>query len=502
MSIKNILHRLNSRDIRLIPNFSKKAKFAFILIAFIFLGFITHQIIAADMSEAVDKYKTKQEALHEGNNQEAWMNESIGSNAMSINNMLVGDIDFNEDGTLKTGWVPKGAIGLANQGIAYLYNPPFSGVQYIAQVVNNFLGKPAYAATGYEGLQSLIPLWRGFRNVTYILFSIIFIGIGIAIMLRIKISQNAVITIQSAIPKLITSLILVTFSYAIVGLLIDLSYVIEALALSIISSASGSSLNISETISNPNIFGRAFSLISTGAITTAASTSLLGIVGTIMGALISNAVGWAILAITGILLIIIILVVLIVLLVTIFKFFFGLMKCYINILLRIVLGPLEIALGAIPNMKMGFNTWILNIVANLAVFPITLIFIVLIKVIMEAINKGNNIWTPSGLGFLSGGGLLSLAIGIGGLALISKLPKLIPELIFQIKPSGWGKAIGESFAPINRIASGGVKYGISSAGKSIGKLGYEADGETERAGRRARVQRGLGRITDYFTGKH
>lgn len=464
MSIKNILHRLNSRDIRLIPNFSKKAKFVFILITFIFLGFVAHQIIAADMSEAVDKYKTKQEALHEGNNQEAWMNESIGSNAMSINNMLVGDIDFNEDGTLKTGWVPKGAIGLANQGIAYLYNPPFSGVQYIAQVVNNFLGKPAYAATGYEGLQSLIPLWRGFRNVTYILFSIIFIGIGIAIMLRIKISQNAVITIQSAIPKLITSLILVTFSYAIVGLLIDLSYVIEALALSIISSASGSSLNISETISNPNIFGRAFSLISTGAITTAASTSLLGIVGTIIGALISNAVGWAVLVITGILLIIIILVVLIVLLVTIFKFFFGLFKCYLNILLRTILGPLEIALGAIPNMKMGFNTWILNIVANLAVFPITLIFIVLIKVIMEAINKGNNIWTPSGLEFLSGGGLLSLAIGIGGLALISKLPKLIPELIFQIKPSGWGKAIGESFSPAEKLAQGSARYGVNQLG--------------------------------------
>jgi hypothetical protein len=64
--------------------------------------------------------------------------------------------------------------------------------------------------------------------------------------------------------------------------------------------------------------------------------------------------------------------------------------------------------------------------------------------------------------------------------IISKLPKMIPEFIFQIKPSPWGNAIGEGFKPIGGFvggtAKGGVRYGANRMGNTMEKSwGQELD---------------------------
>ena len=102
------------------------------------------------------------------------------------------------------------------------------------------------------------------------------------------------------------------------------------------------------------------------------------------------------------------------------------------------------------------------------VFPISLIVIVLIKELMTAVKASNNMWAPPGLAFLDGGYIISMVIGVGGLMLIAKLPKLIPEFIFQIKPSPFGKAMGETVAPIAGIASRGAKKGALTGANTIG----------------------------------
>ncbi|MDD4784910.1 MAG: hypothetical protein PHH12_00420, partial [Candidatus Shapirobacteria bacterium] len=183
------------------------------------------------------------------------------------------------------------------------------------------------------------------------------------------------------------------------------------------------------------------------------------------------------------------------------KFFFNLIKCYINILIKTIIGPLEIALGAIPNMKMGFGSWLTDIIANILVFPISLIFLIMLKTIMDAVSASSNMWSPSGLEFLSGGKILSIAIGLGGLMLVSKLPQMIPEFIFQIKPSPWGKAIGEGFTPygknINRVIGGGAKYGANKVATQ-----WETDGKGQ-ASNSTRGKKGkIGTAIKYFTSKH
>ena len=147
------------------------------------------------------------------------------------------------------------------------------------------------------------------------------------------------------------------------------------------------------------------------------------------------------------------------------KFFIGLAKCYINILFRVIFAPLEIGMGAIPNSKMNFSSWIWNLVANLAVFPVSIIFLVLINLILASMEiNSSSLWAPPMLDHPS---ILRAVIGICAYMMLAKLPTLIPEAIFNIKPSPLGKAIGESFASTSKTVTGASRYGINQFG---GKL--------------------------------
>ena len=484
MSIRNVLTKLNNRDTKLFPNFPKLVKTSkFILFAIIlaFSVFLTNQVLAITInnSAAATKYNSKQNAIQKGNNQESWMNESLMSNAVSLNQAIAGTIPENVLNGSSTSWVPGGMIGYTNQAIASLYNPPASGVQYIADTFNNFLGKPTYAADtngSFNSLKGILPIWKSFRNAVYILFSLVFIGIGIAIMLRVKISQQAVITIQSAIPQLITSLVLVTFSYAIAGLLIDLSYLIQGVILSIIFNGN-TTLFPSTDLINPtfsqlmtanfgDIFGLAMKGVPIASLILIATTITAVVVGAVagfsLGALAVPALGFGALALA-----LIILIMFIMIFAYVVKFFFGMVKCYINIILRIILAPLEIGMGAIPNSKMNFSSWAWNLIANLAVFPIAILFLVLINVIIQSINS-KSLWNPPMLG---DSWIIAPALGFVGLMILSKLPTLVPEAIFQIKPSPFGKAIGEGFAPIEKLAKTGANYGTLKAGEKVESWG-------------------------------
>jgi hypothetical protein len=292
------------------------------------------------------------------------------------------------------------------------------------------------------------------------------------IILRVKISPQAVISVQNSIPKLITSLILVTFSYAIAGLIIDLTYLIQSIVLALLYSSQGKGLadnllppgflqlpiSTSFTdISNYN-FGTVF-FLTTKNISLSVLLIIGGVLGGIIGALLGPvilpvaALGGAAIGATLFALIIVIIIFF-----TLISFLFGLIKCYVTIILKIILAPLEIGLGALPNSKMNFSSWLTDLVANISVFPISLIFLVLVNVICEAI-RGSAIWSPSVISIGNGNRIMPFIFAMGSLLLIKKLPELIPQVIFQLKPSPFGQAIGQSLeGPTKLIKATGQQY--------------------------------------------
>lgn len=158
----------------------------------------------------------------------------------------------------KIGFLPSpqtgGAIGFMDNMIAALYTPPLHTSDYFKDLASNFgISKKTYAqnegGTGFQGLTPLIGIWSAFRNIVYLILVIVFVVIGLAIMLRIKIDPRTVMSIQNQIPKIIIGILVVTFSFAIAGFLVDLMWVMIYLVFGLIS---GISPDIAKSVTELN----------------------------------------------------------------------------------------------------------------------------------------------------------------------------------------------------------------------------------------------------------
>jgi hypothetical protein len=517
MSFRSLLNKLNRRDTHLLPSFSTIIFISIISLISLSSFSLISRSLAQD--EPPNIIKTEKEACDAGNNLCSFLEAADKSHAYLAFKTVFGDVPTDQISSGNGFWIPGGMIGTSNQIIGQFYTPAVSGVEYLANLKNEFLGiKPAYAqGVGFYGLQPILPIWKNFRDATYILSSLFFVIIGIMIVLRVKISPQATITIQNAIPQLVTTLILVTFSYAIVGLLIDASYLLQGMAVSLIyPQRVGGILNdflnvVSEipligqfvpsfaNFVEPTI-GTTFGVLSVPVFATLFLGFVAGFaVGATLGILggpvaIVTGVGWG-----SISAIIIFVILGIGIIIWLFKFMMGLFKCYATLIFKIILAPLEIGLGAFPNSKIGFNSWIMDVISNLAVFPISFLFILLSSKIITTIAAGQTIFTVSELiklatsggvdgnwpqntglwvpSLIDGGVLLpgaviaSGAIGLSTLMLLSKLPEMIPQFIFMIKPSPWGQAIGEG---LNTTFAKPAQFGGQSLLEAGGRFSQDA----------------------------
>ena len=117
-------------------------------------------------------------------------------------------------------------------------NPPASGVAwaYSGLADAGFINKSfAAEGIGMGSIQPFAKIWKIFRDVTYLLLVVVLIAIGFMVMFRTKINPQTVISVENSLPKIIISLILITFSFAIAGFMIDLMYILIAIIVSILS---------------------------------------------------------------------------------------------------------------------------------------------------------------------------------------------------------------------------------------------------------------------------
>jgi hypothetical protein len=345
---------------------------------------------------------------------------------------------------------------------------PISGIGYIKNAASNFgLASEVKAqGFGFEAASSMRTLWVAIRNVTYFFLILLIIAMAFMIMFRFKISPQTVITVQSALPRIIIALILITFSYAIAGFMIDLLYVVIGLIAAILSTSGLFGLNW------PEMYNRL-----------SGATLGTGIIGTMMLYFFTFVViglfaiiPLGILDILFRLLTIIILVVLIIALIFItFKIMWMLLKAYVSILLLIAVGPIYIITG-------GFTNWLKNLAANLAVFAVIgPMFAISFLFIYSAIPQGglleeffglirpiipfeptpNTIetsnWTPPFLN-LGSQNVIWLFASFVIMTLIPNAANIIKSMI-QGRPFGYGTAVGAALG----AAAGVAAYPFQSA---------------------------------------
>ncbi len=262
-------------------------------------------------------------------------------------------------------------VGLLPQSgkmVASLFQNGITSQQYIADLMDNIgipqLAPRAYAqGTGYAAMGAFLQFWKGFRNLAYSLYIIMFVVVGIMIMLRTKINAQTVITIQAALPNLLVTLLLITFSYAIVGFMIDIMYFLIYFLVYLLSTVGIISTPVDAI--NRLLSGSAWTVIFSGRnsviwAVAAASDRLLAGVGT--GVLGFLGKGAAIFSPSA-------LIAAVWLGVTMIKLMFVLVKAYVMLIIQTVTAPVQILMNAMPGSK-AFSEWLKKTASYLLPFPV------------------------------------------------------------------------------------------------------------------------------------
>ncbi len=363
-----------------------------------------------------------------------------------------GEFGFTENG--------GGLIGVMGTLISYTFVPPASTSQYIAYLGNNFgINKSAYAQNpanqnptnpcldnskgiGFCGLTPVLKLWVGMRNIVYLILILVFVVIGVAIMLRVHIDPRTVMSIQNQIPKIIAGLVIITFSFAIAGFLIDIMWVATYLFGQVISDAVG----ISDAAGNPGSFKDVIiarnpfdatnkALGGPGEIAGRASSAFSEVIKSVFQGPSSNFGGDPALDFVGDVLGIIVsilgfIIIGVAVLVSLIKLWISLILTYLNIILDVVFAPFWMVAGLVPGSPLSLGSWFRDMIANLAVFPVVIGFFLLAKVFIDEFGKytGGRFIPP-----LVGGVNAEAMSALIGLGFILMLPNLANALKAALK---------------------------------------------------------------------
>jgi len=268
-----------------------------------------------------------------------------------------------------------GAIPLETRYLSLMMiNRPASTSRYLAHLMDN-IGIPTpptvhAQGTGYRMFEPIINLWQIFRNLAYTIYILIFLVIGFMIMFRTKINAQTVITIQSALPNLIITLLLITFSYAIAGFLVDIMYFL--IYFLIYLAGSNHLLDAKMTLDyflKHSLVG-IFSPFGDNGVINQISVAIMNIFYSLIGSLHhteGNVGSWLIKLFISV-----------VIFLQLGRLFLSLLKSYLMVIIQIITAPLQILPNAIPGSK-AFMTWLKTLASYLAPFPIiTAVFLLAI----------------------------------------------------------------------------------------------------------------------------
>lgn len=371
----------------------------------------------------------------------------------------------------------SGAIGGVARMIASTYQPAASVETYIADITGNMgFAEPAYAqGLGFSALQPVLQLWKLFRDIAYVFFVFLFLIIGFAIMFRKNLGGQTAVTVQQALPRIVVALLAVSFSYAIAGLVIDLMWVVMYFLITMFASANLiPDLTKDYSILGENIFG-VFGRVISSNFSADAGKAIGETVYNMFNAtnIIDQAGQTGLSWISGVLAMIIIFVAI---LFAMFRTFFALIKVYFEIILSIIFAPIILMMGAVNGN--AFGNWLKGLIANLAVFPALLVFVLIGFMLIDTgtsnlpKNLDENGFVPP---FVPGRGTASTVGLIGGIAAIMLLPEVV-NIVGKFKPASifdefGGKAINNVFtgnqlaAPL-ALGAGAGAYGAVRGGLS------------------------------------
>ncbi len=402
----------------------------------------------------------------------------------------------------------KSAVAQVSNVIVAMYaSPPADLALWIQDTGQTlgFLPKPVLAqGVGFSGLAPLLPIWKVFRNIAYLLLAVIMIVIGFMVMLRKKIDPKTVVTVQNALPRIVITLLLITFSYAIVGIMIDLMYVVILAAVALFKNSNllpdpsgtwvklagittpeqlysqgGVLQNVDALDFNPYklLFGQNVNQLA-GDIGMFLIGGFLFIAGLLSPCTPLCAIPGGAIALAMPLVGFLISLAALFLIIRLFIFFLG---AYIKILVSLIFGPVQILFEAIPGTN-AFASWFNNLLTNILVFPIGSLMFMLSAVFIKFSDSQTAIWSPP-FSSLFGYNLTSISswIAMGIMFAIPSVTNSIQDMLkakplLSAGPEGMvgaisqptmiGWQIGQFLMQHNQMAGLAKQIGANNAQKS------------------------------------
>jgi hypothetical protein len=334
-------------------------------------------------------------------------------------------------------------------------------------------------------------------------------------MLRLQIDARTVMSIENQLPKIIIGILMVTFSFAIAGFLVDMMYVSIYLIAGVLNTVPGANTGISlvniqgqnalqfanTTVGANNLGGFAgiandpaaavgdvVAALFGGPIITGVFTFLGGWLGWYVGTMnatpISSGIGLGFGAVAaaaiiaaGVALgnvfasqaldlfvhILVFFVFAAALLIALFRLWFALIFAYIYFLLDVVFAPFWIIGSMIPGSPINLEGWLRDMIANLSVFPVTITMFLLGQIFLASFQGSNGaMFVPPLIG---NPGSVQAISSIIGFAIIMMTPGVVTMMRDLLKAPGF-KYSAEAFKSIGAgkgVLTGSVATGMGAS---------------------------------------
>lgn len=280
------------------------------------------------------------------------------------------------------------------------------------------------AATGADYLKgtngAFFEIWRNTRNIAYALIIIFIVAIGFMVMIRYQTDPRTTVAAVDLIPKLATTLLLITFSWVVSGLIVDLGTV-----------------------------GIRFSIAAFGGIAGAGGGGFWKVIfdlfaGPAIGLWTGNLAD--IIAIAGVYLvegliilpIILTVIFLIILLVVNIMLFIELTKRWFLLVILSILAPLIFLWGTLPGQEDTTATWFKNMLVSSLVFPGTTVLLTFGSIFAVSASE---IRLPEAYPYLNEFSIqfLSMTLYLAAFFYATKVAAIIEDLL-DVKAGGASKA--------------------------------------------------------------
>ncbi|MBU0619183.1 hypothetical protein KKD62_03025 [Patescibacteria group bacterium] len=345
----------------------------------------------------------------------AYVANSLGRLVQSWSIGETNSVEISQNGYLQFAeGASPGAVGYLAFATGSLYQPPVNNGTYLADVINKinpsrhftaYAGDPGFLDYhgGFTALNPVLRIWKSFRNIAYLFFIVIFVVVGFMVMFRQKINPQTTISIQNSLPRIVIALILVTFSYSISALFVDILQIgmrftaaiitQEDILTSCVFSNDPACTQILDDDGNQifpidisifNIIGQVViqPAVEPGAIAGSpafsAISSILSVTDWISDVLGGLRLGGNEQNIEGNVLIGLIFALTIVFVA--FKIFFALLTRYVQIIIGTIFSPFVFLLGAFPNLNVS-SAWAKAMLANALCFPAVFFLLLLASAI-------------------------------------------------------------------------------------------------------------------------